>query len=611
MIVVFSGYNQRAVLAFLRTLNRNSIEYKIIASGKEDSIFYTCYEKNIIYVRKNKLIDNEELFPVLQSLYKNNEKIFLAPSTEFLNRWMLDNRKELEQNGCVVPLVNKKKYELVSDKRSFYTLCQKYKIKVPRDVDKNTFKGKVVAKPKTYVTSDGKIHSPHFIFDENDYKEFCGSYDKEDFDFQEYFDDGCSIYLLFYFSKSGEAFFYSQKNLAQQDGGKSILAALSSEFHKDEKTVAGYLQLFKAIGFRGLVMVEIRRINGIDFMIEANPRFWGPSQLFCDAGYNLFEEMLFDYDLIHKKPNLETKKNVMYLWSDGNETDLFDNEAIQWYENGKEVLEKRYSEFKDYDIYNRADSEKIYKIERLNRLYMKTSKHSNYQKLAIDVSKIINQENLTIQSRQEEERFKYILKNVNIKGKRILDIGCNTGFFSFESLKHGAEHVDCYEGNKSHAEFVEIASSLTENYEKLRVINVYFSFDEQPEEYDLIFNLNVVHHLGDDFGDVDSIINAKQAILECINNMSYKTKYMILQFGFNWKGDRDKCLFDKGTKQEMIDFIRKGTNKYWTIESIGVAECNQKEEIVYDDVNEYNIKRDDSLGEFLNRPIFVMKSLKK
>ena len=43
-------------------------------------------------------------------------------------------------------------------------------------------------------------------------------------------------------------------------------------------------------------------------MIEANPRFWGPSQLFVDAGFNLFESFLFDYNIIETLPLDNQKK---------------------------------------------------------------------------------------------------------------------------------------------------------------------------------------------------------------------------------------------------------------------------------------------------------------
>ena len=66
MIVVFSGYNQRAVVAFLRTLEKNKVEsFRIIASGDSDSILKTNYKEKVIYTRKKKKLDLEEVFYAL------------------------------------------------------------------------------------------------------------------------------------------------------------------------------------------------------------------------------------------------------------------------------------------------------------------------------------------------------------------------------------------------------------------------------------------------------------------------------------------------------------------------------------------------------------------
>ena len=48
MIVIFSGYNQRAVIAFLRCLTKNHIEeYVIVAASNQDTILKTKYKDKI------------------------------------------------------------------------------------------------------------------------------------------------------------------------------------------------------------------------------------------------------------------------------------------------------------------------------------------------------------------------------------------------------------------------------------------------------------------------------------------------------------------------------------------------------------------------------------
>ncbi|MCB0752604.1 MAG: hypothetical protein KDC52_14125 [Ignavibacteriae bacterium] len=112
----------------------------------------------------------------------------------------------------------------------------------------------------------------------------------------------------------------------------------------------------------------------------------------------------------------------------------------------------------------------------LNELLEKTSKHSYYQVIPECLSHLVNSKDLEIKSRWERERLEYILRFIKPKNKTFLDIGGNTGFFSFELLENGASKVYYYEGNKEHATFVNEASKLIGYQEKLLVMDKYFDF---------------------------------------------------------------------------------------------------------------------------------------
>ncbi len=252
-------------------------------------------------------------------------------------------------------------------------------------------------------------------------------------------------------------------------------------------------------------------------------------------------------------------------------------------------------------------------IKSLQELYSKTSKHSNYQILSKKLSLLIDKNNIIVKSRFEEERLNYILSRLEIKGKKILDIGCNTGFFTFELLEAGASLSVLYEGNPDHALFVKEAGKLLQYEDKLSVKDSYFTFKNELNNttFDITLLLNVLHHAGDDYGENNlSIENAKKQIIDSINFFADKTDQLIFQLGFCWKGDRDLLLFDKGSKKEMIDFIKSGTEKNWRIEEIAVAE-NTNGKVEYKILNQINIERNDKMGEFLNRPLFIMKSLNR
>ena len=247
------------------------------------------------------------------------------------------------------------------------------------------------------------------------------------------------------------------------------------------------------------------------------------------------------------------------------------------------------------------------KINKLKEVYAKTSKHSNYQILPSDLEQYLSTEEIEVKSRNEKLRLNYILSKIDIENKKVLDIGGNTGYFTFEFLSNGANSVDYYEGNTEHADFVKIASEVLHREDQIKVHSEYYDFNKS-DRYDIVLLLNVLHHIGDDFGDEKlSKKKALEAMLKHLNNLLQYTDILVFQLGFNWKGDINLPLFKNGTKKELVDFVKNNLASRYEIVNIGVAE-NIENEIVFKELNEKNILRDDSLGEFLNRPIFIIKS---
>ncbi|MBR2658441.1 ATP-grasp domain-containing protein [Candidatus Saccharibacteria bacterium] len=607
MIVVFSGYNQRSVITFLRTLEDNNLDYQIIAAGEKDTIFLTDYASKVVYTRKKEALDLEDIDVALNKIEKSGVNL-IAPSTEALNRFLLKHREYFEKMGFILPLVNEELYEKISDKEKFVELCGQQGIRVPSECSlPEKFERPLVAKPKTYFSSDNSVHTPIFLTSQGNLDHFIKDHNKEDFIYQEFVDKGRHVYLLFYFDKNGNYYVRSQENYIQQPNGKSIMFAKSSNDYNDNELVLPYARLFLMNGFRGLVMVEVIRNEDGDYMIEANPRFWGPSQLFYDMGCNFFEYFLCDYEIINEAPK-RIQKDACYFWSSGIPADkILDSESV-FYNDGKIVFKENEEMAVKAEIYNHDDTKKINDAEHLKWLYSQTSKHSNYQILPNILEDIIG-DGLSIKSRHEKERLKYIEDHIDITEKSLLDIGGNTGFFTIQSVVDGAGHVDYYEGNRNHADFVEGASKILGFQKQIKVYSEYYDFESDNKKYDVIYNLNVLHHMGDDFDAGKDKEFARENIISCINNMAKNTDMMVFQLGFNWKGNRDECLFEKGEKTEMIDYIKNGTKNYWEILNIGIAVRSENGGVKYEEANEGNLGRDDSLGEFLNRPIFIMKSI--
>lgn len=246
------------------------------------------------------------------------------------------------------------------------------------------------------------------------------------------------------------------------------------------------------------------------------------------------------------------------------------------------------------------------KRKQLRELYEKKSSILQYQSFHSSIQEYVDYK-APKKSRYESERCEYILKNVEIQGKHVLDIGGNAGFFTFESCKQNALSVDYYEGDTEYADFVSLAAEVANLSDVIKVHPEYFLFGDQSEIWDITFFLNVIHHIGFVFEKEVTEDEVKRKMLEHINEMAKYTKTMVFQMGYNWYGDAEKCLFTQGTKKEMEDYIRNGTADFWTIKKVGIPEKTDAH-VVYVDMNETNNMRIDEYGEFLNRPLFIMES---
>ena len=367
-IVIFSGFNQRAIIAFNRVLEKYKIKYAIVAVSKNDPIFLTKYKKKVVSIRNIKELNIEDILVSINEVKNSipSKEYLIVPSSEALNRFLLKYRNIFKNIGCKIPLVEKNIYELISDKYSFNNLCKQNGIEIPIEYKNfNNIKIPFVAKPKTYFSNSGKIFSPVIIKNTNERDSFLKNHNLDDFFFQEYI-KGESFYLLYYFNKKGGSIKYSQKNIVQQPNGKSIVAAIASNFHLENES-SKYENLFKKIGFHGLIMIEVKKArNNNIYMIEANPRFWGPSQLFVDANVPFFEYFLRDNNIsIEFNENINYKKNydIRYFWFGGLYSVLNAGKALTFHEGNEKKILLELPRWLSSDIYCRKDTIEYFKKE--------------------------------------------------------------------------------------------------------------------------------------------------------------------------------------------------------------------------------------------------------
>ena len=253
-------------------------------------------------------------------------------------------------------------------------------------------------------------------------------------------------------------------------------------------------------------------------------------------------------------------------------------------------------------------------IDELKKLYNTNGWHSQYQRMPQFLNELQGIE--AIKPKYEKERMDYVLEKVGNQFQRVLDIGGNSGYFTFESIRlfQSAEKVivDYYDGSKSHADFVRLSAKILDLSNQVNVHKIYYTIDTPVPDngaYDIAYCMNVVHHMGRDFYKCNDKTIIKDEIIKYLNSLSSVTKILVFQMGYNWQGDINNCLFDNGTKKEMEDYLLSGIKGYWNILGIGIAE-REDGNYYYRDVSEQNNIRIDDFGEFLNRPLFILETRK-
>jgi len=373
--LILSGYNQRALTAFCRKLSAMQAPFYIIASGKEDFIYQTRYKNKVKALRKKNDLVWDDLLQAINNVRRQSreQELVYCPSSEYANHFVLQNRRALSESGVRVPLVEKAIYEQVTNKAAFSAYCRKNGLQAPNRYTQMALKHiPFVAKPKKNITN-GKTLYPYLIFNEEIFNYFLKQEDENDFYYEEYISGGESYYLLFYISKFGYTVSFSQKNILQQAGGKSIVLAQPAQLH-EQNIGRRFIEVLKKLGFFGLIMVEVKKKAEACVMIEANPRLWGPSQLFVDNKVPLFDA--FIYEALYNKVFHFTPKNRQtgkpYLWLGGILQNRFSGNRLTWHvQNHNAKVKTLLFKALRNDVYLRKDTWAYFLRELKINLYLR------------------------------------------------------------------------------------------------------------------------------------------------------------------------------------------------------------------------------------------------
>lgn len=293
--LVFGGTNDRAVVALARAFHACEARFLVVARSARDRIFATRYRDQVVLTRRDDSLSLALLEEIVAAARRavGDARLIIVPNSEYLNHFLLGlEPDDLHRLGCVLPLVERSLYKSLSDKWSSQELFSAV-VRTPRRLDGRVASAPAVAKPRCNIGDDGIARYPRLLLTPRALAEFRASPDASQYFLQEYV-DGQSYYLLAYFPRSGTPLVASQRNLAQQPGGKSIVLAESATFH-DDPVADRSLALLSSAGYHGFAMIEyIVDAEGACF-IELNPRPWGPLQLCLDLRCGIVEAFIGDW----------------------------------------------------------------------------------------------------------------------------------------------------------------------------------------------------------------------------------------------------------------------------------------------------------------------------
>lgn len=372
--LVFSGGNDRAILAFLRALRRCGKRASIVARTLDDKILRTQFHRDVRCIRDSHALDMDVFTNCVSRVreYTGNGTLVVLPSTEYFNDFILQHRDEVEKLGCQVPLTDAFTYRLLTAKRSATDLFLAEGFNVP-DEYPNTARLElpIVAKPLCNVSSEGKSLYPKLLVTPRQLDAFHAAHRLDEYFFQEYV-SGKSLYLLFYLSRDGKfELKSSQRNLLQQPEGKSMLFAESSDFHQSPSATR-MINLLRKHGFWGLGMIEVIQTKDRLVFIEMNPRIWGPIQFCIDQRQPLLES--FIGDALHEDPSRFIAKSpyaknrtTKYFWLGGLAYTLASGKRPVWHGKKPAILTIVASALQN-DVYLRADSWRCFLYELIQAL---------------------------------------------------------------------------------------------------------------------------------------------------------------------------------------------------------------------------------------------------
>ena len=319
--LIFTGHNDRAVVALCRFFSLHHIPFVLVASADEPINVTANWRERIILKRSTKAV-NLALFQEVVAAYQTSHtaysELIYCPTTEFINEFILQHRTAIDGMGIKISLPSKDVYARLTNKESSIAFTKSaISISAPPLLDWSELRVPCVLKPKQNV-SRGVVQYPQICLTKEAVTTALENVQPDEW-FAQAFVEGQSFYLCAYLNQNGEFTYFWQINLLQQPDGKSIVLARTCR--NPGVDAEKLLHALHEAGFRGPLMMEVIqevKTNTFHF-IEFNPRFWGPLQLALDACPDVLRLFVNDaggIDLPAVPMDLTTREH-WYAWAAG------------------------------------------------------------------------------------------------------------------------------------------------------------------------------------------------------------------------------------------------------------------------------------------------------
>ena len=310
LVILFTGANERAVGAFCRSLQRDRIDFVLITRNTQDALYRTRLRRYLFAQRTQDALDENEFKRLLLDIKAHHptRPLTIAPSAESINRLLMGMQDWLCQEGIRGISVSPQIYHLFSDKEKLLAAAKVVGLEIPAQIEQLSERQlPLVLKPRVESGPHGQRLYPLLVRNAAEYAEHASHYDAAHYLIQRYI-DGQSFYYLYFRNDAGVVALY-QRNIAQQAAGKSMVAAELVRC-PDTNTDQRLRALLEQHHYCGFIMFEVMESAGQHFIIEANPRLWGPMQLALENGFRA-SWLVQDR---HQAPQMAAQQRFLGIW---------------------------------------------------------------------------------------------------------------------------------------------------------------------------------------------------------------------------------------------------------------------------------------------------------